>query len=219
MKQKQIIEAIIKHRIIAIVRGASKDNILEIAEALYKGGIRLLEITFPYRMSDKYQQTSDMIQMVVKEFSDKLYVGAGTVMTTECVELAERAGAGFIISPDTNPDVIRKTKQLGLVSIPGAYTPTEIAKAISAGADFVKLFPAVSAGYSYIKSILSPLKGVRLIATGGIDAENCAEFIRCGCAGLGVGGKLVDLDAAARKQYWELTETAEKMVNKIREAE
>lgn len=141
MKQKQIIETIIKHRIIAIVRGASKDNILEIAEALYKGGIRLLEITFPYRMSDKYQQTSDMIQMVVKEFSDKLYVGAGTVMTTECVELAERAGAGFIISPDTNPDVIEKTKHLGLVSIPGAYTPTEIAKAISAGADFVKLFP------------------------------------------------------------------------------
>ena len=218
MRQDQIIEGVLQNKVIAIVRGANQDNIVHIAEALYAGGIRFLEVTFPYKKPEKYGETTEMIRMLVSHFEQKLHVGAGTVMTPECTELAANAGASYIISPNTDARVIRKTKELGLVSIPGAYTPTEIAEAIAQGADFVKLFPAAAAGSAYIKAVLAPLRGVKLIATGGISLDNCAEFLQCGCVGLGVGGKLADLNMIAQKRYEELTKAAELMLKKLKEA-
>lgn len=113
-------------------------------------------------------------------------------MTSENVKQAAGAGAEYIISPNINESVIKKTKQLGLISIPGALTPSEIINAHQMGADIVKLFPAATLGLEYIKAILSPINHIPITAVGGITSENARSFIDIGCLGVGVGGNLVN---------------------------
>ena len=105
-----------------------------------------------------------------------MYIGAGTVMTAEQVQAAKGAGASFIISPNVSRAVIEKTVALDMVSMPGAMTPTEIADAHDYGADLVKVFPASILGAAYVKAVRAPLEHIPLIAVGGIDSGNVAEF-------------------------------------------
>ena len=125
MKQT-IINTIKAHKLIAIVRGMERENCMQIAQALYDGGIRLMELTYNQSCPESWEQTAQTIGALAQAFQGKLYVGAGTVTCPELVELTHRHGGQFVISPDVNEAVIRRTVQLGLVSIPGAMTPTEI---------------------------------------------------------------------------------------------
>ena len=136
--KKQIIDAVLKHKIIAILRGVPKDKIIPLAEALYDGGIRLIEVPFDMKKKVSDEETCEMISMLVNRFQDKMFVGTGTVLTPIQVEMTKKAGGNYIISPDTSEEVIKKTVQLGMVSIPGALTPSEITAAVKYGADFVK---------------------------------------------------------------------------------
>ena len=113
-----------------------------------------------------------------------------------------------MISPDTNPQVVRRTKELGKVSIPGAFTPTEAVEAHRCGADIVKLFPAALLGVNYLKALRGPLGHIRFSAVGGIDAQNAAAFLQAGACCLGVGGTLVSLPAIRSGQYRLLTDAA-----------
>ena len=140
----QVIQQIEQEKIIAIVRGVGPEQCMKVADALYAGGIRLMEITYNQKDPASFQATADAISAITKAYEGRMFVGAGTVTTTELVELTAKAGGKFIISPDTNPDVIRRTRELDMVSMPGALTPTEIMTAHRAGADYVKLFPAVT---------------------------------------------------------------------------
>ena len=149
----ETIKKIEKEKIITIVRGVSKEKIIPLAKAMYDGGIRLIECTYDASGLISDEETASNIEIIVKYFGQEMVVGAGTVLTEKQVELTKKAGGKFIISPDTNADVIKKTKELGLVSIPGALTPTEIASAGRFGADFVKIFPIGSMGYNYIKDV------------------------------------------------------------------
>ena len=150
--RNEVIEAISREKIIVIVRGVAREQIIPLAEALYRGGIRLLEITYDAKgiVTDEY--TAESLKMLIEHFAGRgLYFGSGTVLSEEQVELTAGAGGAFVISPDVNEAVIRKTRELGLVSIPGALTPSEATAAHRAGADFVKLFPVTSLGVGYIK--------------------------------------------------------------------
>ncbi|OON95985.1 MAG: 2-dehydro-3-deoxyphosphogluconate aldolase [Candidatus Epulonipiscioides saccharophilum] len=208
MKQN-VINAILEHKIIAIVRGVASPDILDTVEALKNGGIKLLEITFNQKDKNTLDNTKRLISMVTEKYSnEEICIGAGTVMNEQQVIAAHEAGAKYFISPNTNVNVIRKVNELGGVSIPGALTPTEAQIAYEAGADFVKLFPAGDLGPGYVKSVCAPLNHIPFLAVGGINASNYLEYMKTGIKGVGIGGNLVDLNAIANKDFEKLTKLA-----------
>ena len=211
-----IIKSVEENKIIAIVRGVSRDALIPLAEALYEGGIRLLEITFCADGKASDTDTADNIAMLAKRFEGRMSIGAGTVLTESQVELVAKAGGKFIISPDTNQAVINKTKELGLVSIPGALTPSEITAAARAGADFVKLFPVTSLGPEYIKAVSAPLSHVKLLAVGGVDLGNIKTYLRAGVCGFGLGSNIVDKKLISASAFGSITALAKKYVAEIK---
>lgn len=213
--REQVIQAILNHKIIAIVRGVQEDQALATADALYQGGICLIEVTFNQQRPDTFPQTANAIRAIHDRFGSKVLAGAGTVTSPELVELAAQAGAAYIISPDTDPAVIRRTRALGLVSIPGAYTASEAKQANLAGADFVKLFPCVGDAPAYLKALCAPLNHIRFLAVGGVNADNCADFLKAGAVGVGVGGCLVNKSWLAAGEYSRITEEARRFVTNI----
>jgi 2-dehydro-3-deoxyphosphogluconate aldolase/(4S)-4-hydroxy-2-oxoglutarate aldolase len=178
------LEEIFTHKVVAILRGCNPANILDIAGALYDGGIRLLEITL------NSPGALDAIRQVSARFGDLMVSGAGTVLTTEEVRAAVGAGARFILSPSLDMEVISQTLELDAVSVPGAFTATEILTAYRAGANIVKVFPA-SVGPSYFRDIRGPLPQVPLMPTGGVNLDNIRDFKKAGAVAFGVGSALV----------------------------
>ncbi len=190
--RKSVLEGIEKEKIIVIVRGIERKNLLPLAEAMYDGGIRFLEVTFSADGSVSDEETAGNIEMLAKSFDGRMYIGAGTVLRVNQVELAYSAGSKFIISPDTYPEVIQKTRELNMVSMPGAITPGEIQTACRAGADFVKLFPIANMGIEYFKALRAPLSHVKFIAVGGINEKNMPDYLAAGAVGFGIGSNIVD---------------------------
>lgn len=215
----RIINLILEEKIIAIVRGAEPEQCKAVAKALYAGGIRLMEITYNQNAPETWQATADAIGALAKEYEGRMFVGAGTVTSPALVEMTAKAGGAFIISPDTDVEVIRKTRELGLVSMPGAMTPSEIKIAHNAGADFVKLFPVGSLGAGYLKAVKAPLSHIRLMAVGGVNEDNAAEFLKAGAAGLGVGGNLAKKAWIEAGEFDKLTAAAQALVEAVRNAE
>ena len=210
--KNRVIEEILDKKIIAILRGVQDDKLIPLCEALYRGGIRLLEITYSQNGRVRDEDVSKNIKRVAEHFEGKMFIGAGTVLTEKQVELTYLAGGKFIISPDTSEEVIGATLKRGLVSIPGALTPTEIQKAHSLGADFVKLFPISTFGPDYVKAVSAPLSGVKMLAVGGIDENNMAEYFKAGVLGIGVGSNITPKAALNSNDYETITTLAEKYV-------
>ena len=212
----ETVKSILENKIVVIVRGVEKEKLIPLAQAMYDGGIRLIEITFDATKKISDDETGNMIKMLAEHFEGKMTVGAGTVLTTEQVDITKLNGGKFIISPDANPEVIRHTKKQGLVSMPGALTPTEIQAAHAAGADFVKLFPITTMGVDYVKAVSAPLKHIKLIAVGGVDVKNMADYLKAGAVGFGLGSNIVDKELIKKEDYASITALAEKCVNAIR---
>ena len=162
--RETVIQWAYEHKIVAIVRGIEPEKCLKVAEALYEGGIRMMEITYDQKNPAGWAETAQTIGKLVKAMEGKMLIGAGTVTTVELVELTHKAGGLFIISPNTNTDVIRRTRELGMVSMPGALTPTAVVAAYEAGADIVKLFPISTFGPGYLKAIKAPLSHIPMMA-------------------------------------------------------
>lgn len=181
-----------ERKIIAIVRGLKTEYMLKLAEALYAGGIDLMEVTFNQKDPASWKDTAAAIRAIGEHMEGKMLAGAGTVITEEQLNLALEAGAKYIITPNTNPELIRKVKAAGACCFPGALTPTEIEIAYEAGADAVKVFPAGQMGPAYIKAVKAPLSHIPLMAVGGVNEKNAADFMAAGACGLGVGGNLVN---------------------------
>ena len=156
--------------------------------------------------------TAAIIAMLEKEYNGKMLLGAGTVTSPQLVKLAADAGARYIISPDMNEEVIKATKLMGLVSIPGAFTATEIMRAHNAGADFVKVFPAGDMGPDYIKALRAPLSNIGLLAVGGINESNMRSFLDAGCAGVGIGGSLTQKTLIKEGKFSSITALAQQLV-------
>jgi 2-dehydro-3-deoxyphosphogluconate aldolase / (4S)-4-hydroxy-2-oxoglutarate aldolase len=181
---EQTLQRIYEHRIVAILRGCDPLHVLPIAEALYAGGIRLLEITL------NSPGAFEAIEAAGAGFGDRMVIGAGTVLEAAEATSAIAAGAKFILSPSLDAAVIRRTIDLGAVSIPGAFTPTEILSAWRLGAHMVKVFPA-SIGPAWFRDIRGPLPQIPLMATGGVRVSNIRDFDKAGAAAFGIGSSLV----------------------------
>ena len=205
-----------QEKIIVIVRGIPYEKLLPLCQAMYDGGIRLLEITYSADGKISDEETAMYIRKLSEEFRGRMYIGAGTVLTKKQVELTWKAGGSFIISPDTNPEIIKKTKEFGMISIPGAFTPTEIQLAHRSGADFVKLFPVTSLGAEYVKAVTAPLSHIKLLAVGGITEANIADYLNVGVAGFGISSNIIDKKAVADNDFHRITELANKYVSAVR---
>lgn len=191
MTHAQVLEKIKNEKLIAILRGVPQEKALDVVEALVEGGVKILEFTFDHDESDYIEKTCEKIRKTVERFSSRVIVGCGTALTEEEVTMAHRAGAVLSISPHVDERVIACARAYGMVSMPGALTPTEIMNAYRMGADIVKLFPAGEMGVSYIKAVRAPLMHIPMAAVGGVSPENVKDFLNAGVTGLGVGGKLV----------------------------
>lgn len=213
--REQVIQTIKDEKIIAIVRGMDLEQTVNIAKALYAGGIKPIEVTFNQKNPEKFHETTDAIKAIREAMGDKMLVGAGTVTSTELVEMAAAAGAEYMISPDMDEAVIRRTRELGLVSIPGAYTATEAKKAYLAGADFVKLFPCIGDAPAYVKAICAPFNHIPFLAVGGVNADNAADFLKAGAVGVGVGSCLANKKWADAGDYHLITEEAKRFLKNI----
>ena len=216
MMRENIINAIESHRLIVIVRGIPSEGLIPLEEAMYEGGVRLLEITYSANGSTTDEQTAKNIKMLAEHFDGRMYIGAGTVLTERQVELTAEAGGSFIISPDTNPEVIKKTLEHGLVSMPGALTPTEIMTAHRSGADFVKLFPVTSLGADYVKAVKAPLSQIKLLAVGGVELSNMPQYLSAGVSGFGLGSNIVDKKLIEKEDYAGITALAKKYVEALK---
>lgn len=212
-----IIKFIEQEKIIAIVRGVAPEICIKAADALYEGGIRLMEVTYNQKDPASFKDTAAAIKAISEKYEGKMCVGAGTVTSVELVELTAKANGKYIISPNVNVDVIRRTKELGLISMPGALTPTEALIAHDAGADFVKLFPANEFGPSYLKAVRAPLSHIKFVATGGINEKNIAEYKKVGSVAFGVGGNLANKEWMDKGEFYKITEVAKQMCEAIKD--
>lgn len=203
------VEAIRTHKIIAIMRGAKDEDVVRIGEALRDGGIKLVEITL------NSQNALAGISRMKEAFGDELKIGAGTVLDPESAKAAIDAGADFILAPSVNKETIQLTKRYGKVSIPGAFTATEILTAYESGADFIKVFPA-SVGSQYIKDLRGPFPHIPLIPTGGVNEENIQSFAEAGGVAFGIGSSLVDTKKEVTEDYLqELTKKTARYVELV----
>lgn len=191
MTHEEVLSRIQEAKLIAILRGVPMDRVDGVVGALVRGGVRVLEFTFDHDQPDCVAANAAKIRHTVEKFGDQVLVGCGTALTVEEVEAAHDAGACLVISPNVDIAVIRRARQLDMVSMPGALTPTEVVAAYDMGADIVKLFPAGELGLSYIKAVRGPLKHIPMSAVGGVKPENVKDFLDAGVCGFGVGGQLV----------------------------
>lgn len=218
MKNREIVkEWIYEHKIVAIARRVKPEDMVNTAKALFEGGIRSLEITFDQASDTCIADTAVSISQVKEALGDQMCVGAGTVMTVEQAEAAKEAGADFALAPDTNVDVIRKINELGMVSVPGALSPTEIATAYHAGATIVKLFTADTLGLSYVKAVRGPISHVPLMAVGGVSLDNFKDFLDSGFTSVGIGSNIVRNDLIEKGEFEKIRELAKAYTDKLQE--
>lgn len=208
-----VIQTIRAVGVIPVVRAQSADEAIAAIDAIREGGIPILEITMTV------PGAVGVIEEVSRRYGNEAVVGAGTVLDGETARTCILAGARFVVSPSLNLETIEVCRRYGIAVMPGALTPTEVVQAWSAGADFVKVFPAGAVGgASYIKSLKAPLPQIELVPTGGVSLKTAADFIKAGASALGIGADLVDVQAIRDGKQSVITERAQEFVRIVREA-
>ncbi len=207
-EQKQFVEGFGQHKVIVVCRGIAEEEIVNVAEALYAGGIRYMEVPFDQKDVASNASTARKIKLVSSAMKGRMHVGAGTTCTMAQFNMAVEAGAEIIVAPNMDEEIITATKKAGLISMPGCMTPSEMVRAHQLGADFIKLFPASVVNLKMVKEILVPLNNLPLVCFGGVNAENFKEVIATGVIGVGMAGAVLNKEALANKDYAKITELA-----------
>jgi 2-dehydro-3-deoxyphosphogluconate aldolase/(4S)-4-hydroxy-2-oxoglutarate aldolase len=192
--------------IIAVVRARRADQVPPLAEALVAGGVTAIEVTLTT------PDAPAAIAATAKRLGERALVGVGTVLNEEQCRAALAAGAEFVVSPIARRELVPLVHAADKPVMLGAYSPTEAQLVHEAGADFVKLFPAETLGPAFIKALRAPLPHLKIVPTGGVDLRTLADFIRAGCAAVGVGSSLITADILAREDWPALTELARQYV-------
>ncbi|GGG63022.1 bifunctional 4-hydroxy-2-oxoglutarate aldolase/2-dehydro-3-deoxy-phosphogluconate aldolase [Paenibacillus radicis (ex Gao et al. 2016)] len=206
-----MLDQLLEHKIVAILRGIEDRHADAAGQALIDGGIRLMEITM------NTPGASVMIERWRMKFDGKAFIGAGTVLDLEMAKVAVDAGAQYLITPNLDEAVVAYGRERGLSVWPGVMTPTEIVKAWKAGADAVKIFPMGTLGTKYLSEIRGPLDQIPMMATGGADLSNLAEYFRAGANAVGLGSKLVNLEWIREGKYDQVTERARQFVDAVQD--
>jgi Entner-Doudoroff aldolase len=202
-----VLEILARHRCSAILRTKDPEVVRPALQAAIDGGFRVVEVTMT---------TPDCLDHIAALSERKeLLVGAGTVLSVDHAKEAMAAGARFLVSPVTDPQVITFCRQHDLVSMPGALTPTEMMTAHRAGADLVKLFPGPSNGPAYLRAILGPLPFLKVVPTSGVCEENAEEWLQAGAWMLGFVGPLFDPEDLEHRRFDAIRERAARIVAKV----
>ena len=203
-----VLAAFAAQRCSAILRSSDAEAVRPALEAAIAGGFRIVELTMntPGCLEQLRHFTSD----------ERLLVGAGTVLTVDDAKAAMAAGARFLVSPVTDPQIISFCRQHDLVSIPGTLTPTEMMTAHRAGADIVKLFPGPANGPDYLRAIRGPMPFLRVFPTSGVTEDNAEEWLAAGAFGLGFVATLFDPEDLAARRFDAIRARAARMIARVR---
>ncbi|QDT35201.1 bifunctional 4-hydroxy-2-oxoglutarate aldolase/2-dehydro-3-deoxy-phosphogluconate aldolase [Thalassoglobus polymorphus] len=212
MSKETDLKRVLDLGLVAIIRASNGDRLLEVAEALYAGGIDVIEVTFTV------PGVVDIIKQLRDNIGDRVLLGAGTVLDPETARAAILAGAEYIVTPTVNVEVIKLCQRYSKVVMAGAFTPTEILTAWEAGADIVKVFPADVGGPSYLKAVHGPLPQIRLLPTGGVNLDTLPSFVKAGACAVGLGSALVEKEALEKGDMKRVEELAKAYVEKMKEA-
>jgi 2-dehydro-3-deoxyphosphogluconate aldolase/(4S)-4-hydroxy-2-oxoglutarate aldolase len=210
-QQERFIEDLKRNQLMVAIRTESAEDAYHAAMACVEGGVRFIEITFSVPGADE----------VIGRLSgdERVVVGAGTVLTTDDARKALKAGASYLVSPAFDEDVMTFTKKEGVVSIPGACTPTEIYRAYKAGGDIIKLFPFVEiGGLGFLKAIRGPLPFVRYMLCGGATLENISKYLAADAAAILIGAAIIRRDLVAAKDWASISGLARSFVKKVDES-
>ncbi|MGH8245833.1 MAG: bifunctional 4-hydroxy-2-oxoglutarate aldolase/2-dehydro-3-deoxy-phosphogluconate aldolase [Gammaproteobacteria bacterium] len=211
--REQINRIISETGIVPVIRAANAEQALAAAQAVHRGGIRIIEITMTVPGAIR------VMEKVAEQLGSQVLLGAGTILDAETARAAILAGAEFLVAPSLDRSVIEMAHRYSKAVLPGALTPTEVLAAWDAGADFVKVFPAGNVGGpKYIKALKGPFPHIELVPTGGVNLETATEFLLAGAAALGVGGELVDAKALAAGRAEVVEENARKFLACVRKA-
>jgi 2-dehydro-3-deoxyphosphogluconate aldolase/(4S)-4-hydroxy-2-oxoglutarate aldolase len=213
MEKVWVLKRIEEVGIVPVVRAASGEEAVSVAEVIREGGIPILEITMTV------PGAITVISELSKRYGDEVLVGAGTVLDPETARSCIAAGAQFIVSPALNIQTIELCKVQRIAVFPGALTPTEVITAWDAGADAVKVFPcSAMGGPSYVRALKAPLPEVKLVPTGGVSLATAKDFIAAGAWAIGVGADLVNTKAIKAGQGESVVAAARSYVAAVREA-
>ena len=206
-------ERLIDSGVTAVLRDIPEGKMVDVARAVYEGGVRAIELTADAT------RCSEQVAAVDRELADTdAVIGVGTVMDAAAARNAIEAGADFVLGPHLDPDVIEVCNREGVLVIPGVMTPTEAADAMAAGADMLKLFPASTVGPGHIGAIEGPLGDVEIMPTGGVSTENVADFFDAGAVAVGAGSALVNYEAIENDDMNGVSERAAAFVNAVNAA-
>jgi 2-dehydro-3-deoxyphosphogluconate aldolase/(4S)-4-hydroxy-2-oxoglutarate aldolase len=212
MTKLEIVQRLLDPGIIAIIRADSSEQLVEAAGALLAGGVTAMEVTMTT------PNALEVITAVTRHYGNAILMGVGTVIDPQTARAAVAAGAEFIVTPVTKPEVIAVANELGKPIASGALTPTECLLAHESGADFVKLFPADLGGPTYIKNLLAPLPMLRIVPTGGVTPDTAGAFLHAGCVALGAGSSLVSKEILQTHDWTELEQRARAFVRAVKAA-
>lgn len=214
MTRKQTVQTrLTESGVVAVLRGIPREQIVEVAKAIHEGGVTALEITAD---AERY---SEMIAAVSEELAGtNAVVGAGTVTDAATARTAINAGAEFVLAPDLDEDVIDVCNREGVVSVPGIMTPTEAVTAMEAGADILKMFPASTVGPSHVSALRGPLGDIPIMPTGGVSADDVADYFEAGAVAVGAGSALVDYDAIENDDMDGVTRRAAEFADAVETA-
>ena len=203
MTRAEIFGCIKSTAVVPALRISSTETALRAAEAIYLGGINILEISM------SMPHALDALTAVTRAHGPELLVGAGTVIGAECVHRAYDAGARFIVTTGFDAEVVAAADEYGMAVLAGALTPTEVQTAWAAAPDAVKLYPCfASGGPRYVRALHCQYPDIEFVASGGVTLENCSEYIHAGTGAVGVGGEIADYDSMVSGNHRLFTERA-----------
>ncbi|WP_394828575.1 bifunctional 4-hydroxy-2-oxoglutarate aldolase/2-dehydro-3-deoxy-phosphogluconate aldolase [Pendulispora albinea] len=199
--------------IVPVIRAPSAELAQRAIDAVRAGGIDVIEVTMTV------PGAVPLIESLVRRYGSDMLIGAGTVLDAETARACTLAGAAFVVSPILDEPTIASCRSYGVPVLPGALTPTEIVRAVRAGADMVKVFPCgAMGGASYIKSLKAPLPQVHLVPTGGVSEKTAGDFIRAGASAIGVGADLIDVEKLRAGDTDSIVASARRYVNAVQSA-
>ena len=198
--------------VVAVIRADKPDDLVEVARALARGGVTIIEITLTV------PKALQVIEQACDQLDGEVLIGAGTVLDAATTRAAILAGANYIVSPAVRPDVIETCRRYDVPCMPGAMTPTEVLNAWELGADVVKIFPAGVGGPGFFKDLKGPFPDIQIMPTGMVNRETAPQFIRAGACAFGVGGELAGKPLIAAREFDRITENAKAFIELVRKA-
>ncbi|MCF1684745.1 bifunctional 4-hydroxy-2-oxoglutarate aldolase/2-dehydro-3-deoxy-phosphogluconate aldolase [Tetragenococcus halophilus] len=210
MNDQEVISVIKKEKVCSIIRGVEEEKIDKVAQALIKGGIKVVEVTY------NTNGASNMITYLSENYSKNFLIGAGTVLDTETAKMAIDAGAKFVLAPTLNVEVVKLCLRYNVLPVPGVATATEALTAWGNGARMIKVFPAGVLGANYIKQLKGPLSQLSIMAVGAINKDNIREMFDAGAISVGVGSEIVDKNSIMNDDFENIIEKAKSIKNQIK---